>query len=100
MFIFSIRDMCVSSQAEAVLDAICHLDAHASVSINLVAHEVRIAPRTAGATALSDAITHAGFDPELQACARVMRGPGQAPPKIPFAGLDHDFTASPEVVER
>jgi hypothetical protein len=94
MFIFSVRDMRVSSQAAAVLKAVNHADADASVSINLFAHEVLIVPRTAGATELSDAIAHAGFDPVLKERGRTGQGHHQAPPKIPFEGFDHDFTAA------
>jgi len=68
MFIFSVRDMRVSSQAAAVLQAVNHVDADASVSINLLAHEVQITPASAGATELADAIAHAGFDPVLRDC--------------------------------
>ena len=97
MFIFSVRDMRVSSQAAAVVEAVNHVDVNASVSINLLAHEVRIAPRTAGATELSDAIAHAGFDPMLRDCGHTVQGPGQTAPKIPFEGFDHDFSASAEL---
>lgn len=94
MFIFSVKDMRVSSQAAAVLKAVNHADADASVSINLVAHEVHILPRTAGATELSDAIAHAGFDPVLKENGRAGRGHDQPPPKIPFEGFNHDFSAA------
>ena len=96
MFIFSVRDMRVSSQAAAVLKAVNHVDLNAVVSINLQAHEVRIIPATAGAIELSDAIAHAGFDPVLKDCGHAVRGLRQAPPKIPFEGFDHDFTAASE----
>ena len=96
MFIFSVRDMRISSQAAAVLEAVNHVDVKACVSINLLAHEVRIAPASAGATELSDAIAHAGFDPVLRNCGDAVRGFGQTPPKIPFEGFDHDFTAASE----
>ena len=92
MFIFSVRDMRVSSQAAVLLEALNHVDINASVSINLSTHEVQIAPRTAGATELSDAMAHAGFDPELMNCNGAARGLRQAPPKIPFEGFDHDFS--------
>jgi copper chaperone CopZ len=98
MFIFSVRDMRVSSQAAAVLEAVIQIDVNASVSINLMAHEVQIAPTSAGATDLSDAIAHAGFDPVLRDCGHAVRGFRQAPPKIPFDGFDHDFTAASEGV--
>jgi copper chaperone CopZ len=99
MFIFLIRDMRVSSQAEAVLEAVNHVDVYASVSINLLAHEVRIASRTADATDLSDAIAQAGFDPVLRDCGCTVLGPGQTAPKIPFEGSDHDFSATTELTD-
>jgi len=99
MFIFSVKDMRVSSQAAAVLAAVNHVDVNAYVFINLLAHEIRIVPTSAGATELSDAIAHAGFDPVLRNCGHAVRGLRQTPPKIPFEGLDHDFTASAEGTE-
>ena len=97
MFIFSVRNMRVSSQAVAVLNAVNHVDVNATVSINLLANEVQIAQASAGATELSDAIAHAGFDPVRRDCGHAVRGPGQTPPKIPFEGFDHDFSASAEL---
>lgn len=97
MFIFSVRDMHVSSQAVAVVEAVNHVDVNASVSIDLLAHEVRIAPTSAGATELSDAMARAGFDPVLKDCGHTVRGLGQTPPKTPFDGFDHDFSVSAEV---
>jgi copper chaperone CopZ len=99
MFIFSVKDMRVSSQAAAVLNAVNHADGHASVSINLSTHEVHISPSTAGATELSDAISHAGFDPVLNDYGRTGRGLHQALLAIPFEGFDHDFSASAEGLE-
>ena len=101
MFIFSVRNMRVSSQAVAVLNAVNHVDVNATVSINLLANEVQIAPAIASATELSDAIAHAGFDPVLRDCGQTVRGPRQTPPEIPFEGFDHDFSVSAELtVER
>jgi copper chaperone CopZ len=97
MFIFSVRDMRVSRQAAAVLEAVNHVDVNATVSINLLANEVQIAQASASATELSDAIAHAGFDPVLRDCGRTVRGPRQTPPKIPSEGFDHDFSASAEL---
>ena len=99
MFIFSVRDMRVSSQASAVREAVNHVDVNATVSINLLANEVLIAPATAGATELSDAIAHAGFDPVLKDCGHTVRGPRQTPARIPFDGFDHDFSASAEMAD-
>jgi copper chaperone CopZ len=92
MFIFSVRDMRVSSQAVAVLEAVNHVDVNASVFINLVASEVQIVPAIAGATELSDAIAHAGFDPVLRDYGHT--GLRQTRPRIPFEGFDHDFSVS------
>ena len=97
MFIFSVRDMRVSSQAAAVLEAVNHVDVNATVSIDLLANEVQIVQASASATELSDAIAHAGFDPVLRDCGHTVRGPWQIPPKIPFEGFAHDFGASAEI---
>ena len=96
MFVFTVKDMRVSGQAAAVLAAVKHVDKNAAVFVNLRAHEVQIASARAGATALSDAITDAGFNPILR--GRALRRLGQPPAKIPFVGFDHDFSASSGVV--
>lgn len=98
MFVFKVHDMRVSGQAAAVMAAVRHVDENASVVIDLPQNEVRISPVTAGATALSDAIAHAGFNPVLG--DRGVRVSGQPPPKIPFDGADHDFTASSSTAAR
>ena len=92
MFIFTVKDMRVSSQAAAVLNAVNHADGDALVCVDLSTNEVHIVPRTAGATVLSDAISHAGFDPVLKVQGRAGRGVTQAPLAIPFEGFDHDFS--------
>ena len=65
-----VKDMRVSSQAEAVPDAVKHVDGNALVSISLHANEVQIAQASAGAVELSDAIAHAAFKPELKRCGQ------------------------------
>jgi copper chaperone CopZ len=93
MFVFSVRDMRVSGQADAVLAAVKHVDENASVLVNLWAQEVQISPTTAGATELHDAIVHAGFDPILRnGGGPSAQGRRQAPHRIPFVRLD-DFSA-------
>jgi hypothetical protein len=88
--------MRVSTQAAAVLTAVKHVDEHAVVLLDLPAHQVHIAPAAASATQLSDAIIHAGFDPVLRGSSGGMaQGRRQAPPRIPFDGADHDFSAAP-----
>lgn len=89
MFTFTIRDMRVSGQADAVVDAVKHTDRNAFVVVNLTTHEVQISPTIAGAAELSEAISGAGFDPVLseRECPRQ----GRAPAKIPFEGFAHDF---------
>lgn len=94
MLNFSVRDMRVSSQAEAVLRAVRHVDLHASIHINLFASEVQITPSQANATDLSDAISHAGFHPVLRECGDTVRGLRQTPPKISFESSKHDFSVS------
>ena len=97
MFIFSARNMRVSSQAAAVLEAVNQIDVNAFVSINWPANEVQIAQANVGATEKSHAIAHAGFAPVLRACSNTVREPRQTPPKIPFEGIDHDFSPCAEV---
>jgi hypothetical protein len=91
MFVFTINDMRVSSQADAITSAMRHADQDACISVRLDLHEVSIVPSTAGATELSDAIVHAGFHPSL--LSNESPGAlGRRPAKIPFEGLDHDFS--------
>lgn len=79
MVTFSVRDMRVSSQAEAVLEAVKHVDGNALVSISLHANEVQIAQASACTIELSDAIAHAGFKPELKRRGQQSFLPGSRP---------------------
>jgi len=79
MVTFSVKDLRVSSQAEAVLEAVKHIDGNALVSISLHANEVQIAQASAGAMELSDAIAHAAFNPELKCCGQQSFLPGSQP---------------------
>ncbi len=94
MFVFTVKDMRVSSQATALLLAIKQVDEDATVLADVESHSVEVVPATAGATELSDAIIHAGFDPVLVVKSSDAVRLGQAPAKIPFEGFDHDFSSA------
>ena len=95
MVVFTVRDMRVSAQATAVLEAVRSEDANACVLCNLSSNEVQISAPTASLTELCDALTHAGFDPVLRGSSGpVVRGLRRQPQRIPFVGADHDFSGS------
>ena len=79
MATFSVKDMRVSSQAEAVLEAVRRVDGNALASIRLQANEVQIAQESAGAIELNDAIAHAAVNPELKRCGQQSCLPGSRP---------------------
>lgn len=79
MVIFSVKNMRVSSQTRAMFEAVKHVDGNALVSISLHANEVQIARASAGAIELSDAIAHAGFNPELKRFDQRSFLPGSRP---------------------
>lgn len=92
MFVFKVKDMRVSGQGDAVMQALKHVDASASIQVDVSTRKVRITCTTAGATEWGDAIVHAGLTPVLTSNARVGLGK-RTPAKIPFGGgSDHDFS--------
>jgi copper chaperone len=63
MITFEVQDMTCGHCVSSITQAVKALDAQARVQIDLASHRVDIDPATAGAEALREAITEAGFTP-------------------------------------
>ena len=63
MILFRVEDMSCGHCVDAVTRAVQGVDAQATVDIDLAGRLVRIAPTTAQAGALADAIRGAGYTP-------------------------------------
>ena len=96
MFIFSVPDMTATDSVIAIVDAVLFVDEDATVYVSMTRRGVEVIPAKAGPVELSDAISAAGFSPQLlERGYAIPRLHGAAPPRIPFDGPDHDFTPGP-----
>lgn len=78
MLAYRVEDMTCGHCATAITQAVLAIDAQARVTVDLARHSVTVAGGSAGAQAVQDAITGAGYAPVPVAPAAAEAAPRQA----------------------